>query len=133
MPGSVILESIDEKKMVTGDPAKLVKLPILKKNMKDDSYKDLAKKILTEYCDWSNEYNKTEWKFENDVLNFNSSKSIKINSESHIVILTEPGQVRNGLYFNLPDLTTDSGRDPLKLKLEEFLRLHYGLIFLQPS
>lgn len=136
MPGTVLLESVETNKMVVGDPAKLVKVPLLKQPMKNEKYKDFARRILTEYCDWSNEYSKTDWKIEDDVLFFSkkrSALSLSVDGESDIVILTEPGKIRNGMYFNFCDLTTDSSRDKLKLKLEDFLRLHYGLIFLEPS
>jgi len=136
MPGTVLLESVEANKMVVGDPAKLMKVPILKQPMKNEKYKDFARKILTEYRIWSNNYNKTDWKIEDDVLFFNENRnasSLSVDGESDIVILTEPGKIRNGMYFNLCDLTTDSTRDTLKMKLEDFLRLHYGLIFLDPS
>ena len=134
LPGTVLVENIEPNKMVVGDPAKLTKVPLLRKAMSDEKIKDFAIEILSKYCEWSNEYNLTNWKFENGVLTLNPKRnklSVCVDCEADIVIFTESGKKREGIYFNLRDLKTDNTRHPEKLKLEQYMRLHYGLTFLE--
>ena len=133
LPGTVLIENIEPNKMVVGDPAKLTKVPLLRKSISDEKIKDFAMEILSKYCEWSNEYELTNWKFENGVLMIKHKRnklSVSVDCDSDIVIFTEPGKKRDGMYFNLRDLTTDTARHSEKLKLELFMRLHYGLTFL---
>jgi acetyltransferase-like isoleucine patch superfamily enzyme len=133
LPGSVIVENIEPNKLVVGDPAKLIKLPLLRKKINDEKIKDFANEILSQYCKWSNEYKNTKFKYENEVLFINHKHKkllVSTNSDSDIILFTQAGEKRAGMFFNLRDLTTDSSRNSEKLKLEQFIRLYYGLTFL---
>ncbi len=134
LPGTVIVENIEPNKMVVGDPAKLTKIPLLRKSMDDEKIKDFATDILIKYCEWSNEYRKTNWELKNDalIINYKHKKlSVCVDCEGDIVLFTEAGKIRNGMYFNLRDLTTDNSMHPEKLKLEQYIRLYFGLTFLE--
>ena len=134
LPGTVLLENVEANKLVVGDPAKLNKVPILRRKISDEKIKDFAKEIILNYCTWSNEYEKSGWTFENDVLEINHKHhklSVCVDSEGDIVIFTEPGKQRAGMYFNLRDLTTDDSQNSEKIKLEHYMRLYYGLTFLE--
>ncbi len=133
LPGSVILENIPPRRMVVGDPAKMVNVPLLQRPMQKENLEEFAHKILQDYCYWSNEYRGTNWQHSNGVLELDhrgKTFTISANGTGDIVLFTQKGQKRNGMYLNLVDLTTDERQHPVKRKLEEFLRLHYGLIFL---
>jgi acetyltransferase-like isoleucine patch superfamily enzyme len=133
MPGTILLESVGPKRMVTGDPAKLNNLPIFFTPIHDNSIKELSEKILKEFCNWSNEYEKTSWTYQNSTLRINHNNrnmSVAIDGPGDIILLTEAGDKSEKMYFNLADLSTDESRDPMKLKLEAFMRLYFGLIFL---
>jgi acetyltransferase-like isoleucine patch superfamily enzyme len=135
LPGTVLVENVEPNKMVVGDPAKLTKVPLLRRKIRNDKIKDFAMEILSEYCKWSNEYKQTNWNYENGVLIIKNKRSEKlsvgVDCEGDIMILTEPGEKREGMYFNLRDLTTDNARNSEKVELEHYMRLHYGLTFLE--
>ncbi len=134
LPGTVIIENIEPNKMVMGDPAKLTKIPLLRKAFSAEKVKNFAMEILSKYCEWSNEYNKTNWKLNNGVLLINQKRkelSVCVDDEGDIALYTERGKKRNGMYFNLCDLTTDNSTHPEKMKLEQYMRLHFGLTFLE--
>ena len=57
-------------------------------------------------------------------------RSICIDGVADIVLLTQAGDRSNGVYFNMSDLVTDASRDAVKLHLERFMRLYYGMTFL---
>jgi acetyltransferase-like isoleucine patch superfamily enzyme len=133
LPGTVLVENVEPNRLVVGDPAKLTKVPLLRKPISNEKIKDFAIEILSKYCEWSNEYKLTNWKFENGVLMITRKRnklSVSVDRDSDIVIYTKPGEKRKGMYFNLRDLTTDNARHSEKLKLESYMRLHYGLTFL---
>jgi acetyltransferase-like isoleucine patch superfamily enzyme len=134
MPGTVLVENVAAKRVVVGNPAKLNDFPVFLIPRKPDFCEELAPKILKEYRSWSNEYKGTNWQVEDGVLKIprgNRNFSISINGDGDIALLTRRGEIRDGMYFNLAHLTTDEGRHPEKSKFEAFLRLHYGLIFLE--
>ena len=136
MPGTVLVESVGSKRVVVGNPAKLNDFPVFLIPRKPGFCEELAPKILKEYCSWSNEYKGTNWQVENGVLKIPErwhTFSISVNDDGDIALLTAKGQVRRGMFFNLADLATDETRHPEKLKLEAFLRLTYGLIFLEKN
>ena len=137
LPGTVLIENVEPYRMVVGDPAKLTKVPLLRKKIIGEKITEFAAKILSEYCEWSNNYKETRWKVEDGLLIINSRRgklSVGVDErESDIAILTESGKIRNGMYFNLIDLTTDDIKHPEKLKLELYMRLHYGLTFLEKN
>jgi acetyltransferase-like isoleucine patch superfamily enzyme len=133
LPGTVLVENVEPNKMVVGDPAKLTKIPLLRKCISDENIKDFGLEILSKYCEWSNEYKKTNWKLNNGVLLINEKRkkfSVCVDGEGDIVLFTEPGKKNNGMYFNLRDLTTDNSMHPEKVKLEQYIRLYFGLTFL---
>jgi hypothetical protein len=133
MPGTILLESVGPKRLVAGNPAKLNNLPFFLSKMHQKSIKELAERILSEYCTWSNEYNKTSWIYKDSTLKINDkyrNVSVTIDVSGDIVLLTNPASRIESVYFNLADLSTDDSRDPVKLELEKFMRLYFGLIFL---
>lgn len=133
MPGTVLVESITSKRLVVGDPAKMNDFPIFLIPRPGNFLKELAPRILEEYREWSNEFKGTNWQMNDGSLTLNHKKrplSISVDGDGDMVLLTDKGEVRNGMFFNLADLTTDEKRHPEKLKFEAFMRLQYGLIFL---
>lgn len=134
MPGTTLLESIEENKMVTGDPAKLLKVPILKRPIKDENLKTFAQKIITQYYDWATKYKKVDCRLDDNILSIKHKRKLITlgpTNDCDITIFTEAGKAKKGMYFNLADLSTDKFRHPVKLELESYLRLYYGLIFLE--
>jgi acetyltransferase-like isoleucine patch superfamily enzyme len=134
LPGTTLLRSIDKKRMATGDPAKLVNLPRFLIPRESDYLEKLSVEILEKYCEWSNEYNNTKWQVEKGTLKIPKGKiniSISVNNNGDITLLTEKGATREGIYFNLADLSTDGKRTMEKREFEAFMRLYYGLIYLQ--
>jgi acetyltransferase-like isoleucine patch superfamily enzyme len=133
LPGTILLESVEPKRMVSGNPARLNNLPVFLAPIHDHSIKEIAAKILIEFCNWSNEFENTSWSFRDSTLRVNHkqrSMTITVDSPGDIVLLTNKGDRNGSMYFNLADLSTDESRDPMKLKLEAFMRLYFGLIFL---
>lgn len=133
MPGTVVVESIDSKRVVVGNPAKLNNFPVFLMPRKSNFLEELAPNILRKYCEWAHEYHGKEWQITNGILKIpykNSYLSISVNSPGDIVLLTAKGESREGMFFNLADLTTDQKRHVVKSDFEAFMRLYYGLIFL---
>ena len=133
MPGTVLVEDVPARRLVAGNPAKLSTYPLLLAKQDRESIDKLANRILEEYCGWSNEYKGTDLKIEDGRLKIRNGRNyfvISANEGGDIVLLTAPGETRNGMYFNLSDLKTDSELHPEKSNLEDYMRLYYGLIFL---
>lgn len=133
LPGTILLESVESKRIVSGNPSKLNNIPLFLGSTNDNFIKELAQKILIDFCNWSNEFKKTNWKYHDSVLTVSHrSRRIKITVDApgDIVLLTTKNNTKEKVYFNLADLSTDKCRDPIKLKIESFMRLYYGLIFL---
>lgn len=133
MPGTILLESVAPRRLVAGDPAKSNNLPIFLSKMHQNSIKELAEKILIDYCNWSNEYNNTSWIYKDSTLKIKDKSryvSVTVDIPGDIVLLTTSAMRAESKYFNLVDLSTDESRDPVKLELEKFMRLYFGLIFL---
>jgi acetyltransferase-like isoleucine patch superfamily enzyme len=133
MPGTVLMESIASKRMVAGNPAKLVNYPVFLRPVKPGFVENLAPRILEEYREWSNEYKGTNWQMVNGslVTEYKKKKfTISVRGKGDIVILTTPGKETNGMFFNLADLKTDNSMHKAKIKFEAYIRLYYGLIFL---
>ena len=133
MPGTVLVESVASKRLVAGNPAKLSNLPVFLVPRGPDFIEKLAHEMLQEFCSWSNEYKDTNWQINKGALQLDYKSRdflVSVNNEADIVLFTESGKNSNDMYFNLIDLRTDKNRHPIKLELEAFLRLHYGLIFL---
>ena len=133
LPGTILLESVGSKRMIAGDPVKLTNLPIFLDSQKENSLREIAENILIEYCKWSNEYEKTSFIYKDSTLRINCKGRnilVTIDMPGDIVLLTNQGNNFGNIYFNLADLSTDGSRDPMKLKLEAFMRLYFGLIFL---
>lgn len=136
LSGTVLLESIASGRMIVGNPARLTNIPVFLMPRKPGFLEDLTGRILEEFRSWSNEYKGTRWTMEDGVLKVDHRfrrLSLSANGFGDIVLLTAPGARRNGMYFNLADLTTDGARHPVKANLEAFMRLYYGLIFLEEA
>jgi len=133
MPGTILMESVGPKRLVAGNPARLNNVPVFSLPIHDNSNKELAEKILKEYCTWSNEYKKTSWLYQNSTLTIYDRKRtvlVTVDEPGDIVLMTRKGDANGRMYFNLADLSTDESRDPVKLEFESFMRLYFGLIFL---
>lgn len=134
MPGTVILESIGNKRLVVGDPAKIQNIQIMLKPFNHDSFEKFALDTLREYCNWSNEYKNRNLLYENGMLKIPMRRRdfiVKINDNNcDIALYTNAGVKRDGMFFNIRDLLTDGKCHPEKNKIEEYMRLYYGLIFL---
>ena len=55
---------------------------------------------------------------------------ITVNDDGDIILCTQINIPPNRMYFDLTKLKTDPRQHALKRKLEEFMRLYYGLTFL---
>jgi hypothetical protein len=134
MPGTTLSRSVPPGTLVAGDPANLTSVPTSVLLQKPDSMEHLASEILEKFCNWSREYKNTHWSVSQNVLKAELRRRRYIisvdDSDADIVLYTENGEKNHGMYFNLADLTTDRRRDPLKIELERFMRMYYGLIFL---
>jgi acetyltransferase-like isoleucine patch superfamily enzyme len=133
MPGTVLLESIKPKRIVVGNPAKLNNIPFFLKGVQSVPLEKLAIEMMNNYCNWSNEFNKTLWTVQDHSLEIkfrNKPCKITINTPGDIIFFTEKGRRSEGMYFNLADLSTDDHQNRYKLELESYLRLYYGCIFL---
>lgn len=133
MPGTVLLESIASGRMVSGDPAKLINIPNITLGKQITDLESFAGKLLAAYCEWSNENFDTQWEIKSGVLYIKKrwrTYTISINEESSIVLLTRSGETRNGMYFNIADLTTDPAHSRIKEHFDDYMRLYYGLTFL---
>lgn len=133
LPGTVLLENVEPMRIVAGDPGKLMKLPILQQPVKKENMRKFGNEVLNGYCQWSNEYKETDWQVINGSLRIKHRSryyEITLGSSGDIILITQEGTGGKEMYFNLTDLSTDETKHPVKQKLEEYLRLYYGLIFL---
>jgi acetyltransferase-like isoleucine patch superfamily enzyme len=133
LPGSVVLENVERRRMVVGDPAKLLNVPLLIQPKSPEKLVDFAKEILLDYCNWSNGKKGTNMEIRENTLIIKHKRktlTVAIDELGDIVLLTQKGLKGEGIYFNIADLTTDDSRNRVKLDFEKFLRLHYGLVFL---
>ena len=131
MPGTIVLRSLKPHRLVAGDPANQANLPLFRSP--DTGIGDLAHEILVEYSAWERQMKGAKTTMSGGILYVRyrgRSLSVSINGETDIVILTHKGEQRDGMFFNIIDLVTDPGRYAIKLRLEGFMRLHYGLTFL---
>lgn len=132
MPGTVLMESVATRRMVVGDPAKLNNFPVFLRP-KPTSLEKIANEILMEYANWMGTIEGKYCQVADGILTTrhrNKELSISVNGTGEIILCTDSGHSPEGMYFNLADLTTDKGRHPVKSKIEAFMRLRYGLIFL---
>jgi len=134
MPGSVVMENIGTNRLVVGDPAKNSNIPMLLTPIKCENLEKFAGDMLKEYCIWSNEYKNRNILFAGGTLRIHDRGrdfTVKINdNDCDIVLYTNVGAKRDGMFFNIPDLLTDERCHPEKDKIEAYMRLYYGLIFL---
>lgn len=138
MPGTVLVQSVGAHRLVSGNPAKLVNIPMFLNRKKNLRLDEVAHEILTEYCNWCKQFDAIRPCVQDGQLRLpykNESVTVTIDGGGDIDLLTEKNATRNGMYFNLADLTTDNQHHPVKVKLEEYMRLYYGLTFieLQPT
>ncbi|GFE58369.1 hypothetical protein [Geobacter sp. AOG1] len=133
LPGTNLIESVAAKRMVVGDPAKLSNFPVFLCPRKPGFLEKLANEILEEYGGWMRETEGVNCHITDGIFRAkyrHRDVSISVGGNEDIILCTSPGERREGMYFNLADLTTDESRHPIKLKIEAFMRLRYGLIFL---
>ncbi len=134
LPGTVVSKDVKPNSLVTGDPACLKSVPIFPIIRRPDDMELFAANILKEFCNWSNEYKGSKCFLAQNALIVNFRKKqykISVNDDgADIVIYTEAGKNRHKMYFNIADLATDGNQHPLKIRLENFMKLYYGLIFI---
>ncbi len=133
MPGSIVLEDIPAKRTYVGGPAGNKLLPQFKSMKIANDLGGFGKTILSEYMHWSNTYEGTTYKIENEKLNLGKNLVVGIDTPADIQLLTQSGAKAKGMYFNLADLSTDSSRNKEKVKFDDYMRLYYGMTFLTPT
>jgi acetyltransferase-like isoleucine patch superfamily enzyme len=132
MPGTVLLESVGSQRLVAGNPAKLVNIPLIRRSRKKD-LDVIGHEILEKYREWVMENKEREYTFLDGTLEvpFKGTRiRISVDGDTDIVLLTKSGEKTGGMFFNLADLTTDSGKHPVKKEFEAYMRLYYGMTFL---
>jgi acetyltransferase-like isoleucine patch superfamily enzyme len=132
MPGTVLLESVGSYRLVAGNTVKLMNIPLFRTDRKAKLVQ-LAAEILERYCQWADEFDHASASLSDGVLRIRYRRkelSISVNGTSDVVLLTREGERREGMFFNLADLTTDTRRNSAKMKFEAFMRLYYGMTFL---
>jgi len=135
MPGTILVESVGEKRVVSGFPAEMKSVPLFLVPIPEPKLNEFGRKILEEYSQWTASYAEHTYKFEDGVLTMDGKGTVitvAVDQEADIVLYTQKGKSRNGPYFNISDLTTDKSSHPRKRDLEAYMRLYYGLIFLEP-
>jgi acetyltransferase-like isoleucine patch superfamily enzyme len=133
MPGTVLVESVPGGRLVAGNPAKLINMPLVLVPRKPGFLEEIAERAIRDYHAWAMEYHEARWTLTEGTLLIpyrGKSFSISLKGDPDILLLTHAGERRAGHFFNLDDLKTDEGQHPLKSDLEAFLRLYFGLIFL---
>lgn len=131
MPGTVLMENVARQRLVAGNPARIVNVPLWRK--KNIDLRSVGKDILDHYQAFCGENGIKARRGEDDSLIVRhrmQERSICIDGEADIVLLTQPGDRTNGLYFNMADLVTDASQDRAKVHFERFMRLYYGMTFL---
>ena len=131
MPGTVVLRSLKPHRLVAGDPANQANLPLFRSP--SVNLEDLAHDILEKYSLWERDVKGATTTLSHGILYIRyrgRSLSVSVNGETDIVLLTRKGEQRTGVFFNVIDLVTDPGRGAIRLRLEGFMRLHFGLTFL---
>ena len=132
MPGTVLLRSVKPHRLVAGNPAKLVNIQLFRSSQ-GAKLEDLVVEILERYCAWERDIHGAKVTMIGGILHVKHrgrTLTISVNGESDILLLMRPGEQRDGMFFNLADLTTDEGSHATKQRFEGFMRLHYGLTFL---
>ena len=130
MPGTVLVESVLADRLVAGNPARLVNVPLWRN--KNVDLGAIGEKILSHYEEWCDEQGVVVRR-ENGSLKIRhrmQETSVSIDGDTDIVLLTRKGERTDGMYFNMADLVTDPSQDSTKLHLERFMRLYYGMTFL---
>ena len=131
MPGTVLMENVARHRLVAGNPARLINIPLWRK--KSVNLGGVGQEVLNHYETFCIENGISVTRGDGGNLTVRrhmKEKSICIDGEADIVLLTQAGDRTNGMYFNMADLVTDSSRDAVKLHLERFMRLYYGMTFL---
>jgi len=135
MPGTVLLESVGPKRLVSGNPVKLMNIPFFPSS-KNKTLEELAAAIQEQYCIWATTFDGSGAVFSNGALtitHWGRRITVSLGENADVALLTRPGETRKGMYFNLADLRTDERRHAAKSKFEGFMRLYYGLTFLSAS
>lgn len=135
MPGSTILEDVPPHKVYVGGPAGKKIIPQFKNMKHAKDLEGFGRLVLKEYMEWSNNYEETNFEMQHDdLLIKGNGKPLKVtvNGDGDIKLLTEQGATSTGMFFNLADLTTDGIRNTEKIKFDDYMRLYYGMTFLEP-
>jgi acetyltransferase-like isoleucine patch superfamily enzyme len=131
MPGTILMESVKGNRLVAGNPARLVNVPLWRK--KNIDLENVGREILDHYAAFCEENGIGIQRGSDGSLVVRrrmKEKSIGINGETDIVLLTQSGDRTNGVYFNIADLVTDTSQESTKVHFERFMRLYYGMTFL---
>jgi acetyltransferase-like isoleucine patch superfamily enzyme len=131
MPGTVLMEPVGRHRLVSGNPARLVNIPLWRK--KNIDLVSVGKGILDHYEKYCSENGVSTRRNPEGNLVIRRQmreRSVAIDGEGDIVLLTRTGVRTGGMYFNIADLATDNSNDGVKVHLERFMRLYYGMTFL---
>ena len=133
MPGTILLESVGSNRLVSGNPAKLINIPLLRNMGKTRDLNRLGREILESFSRWIIEQGAKSAEMVEQSLRVELDGrlySLAVDREADIVLVSTRESNINGMYFNIATLRTDGGRNRLKGKLEGYLRLYYGMTFL---
>ncbi|HDY75672.1 MAG TPA: hypothetical protein ENH49_04030 [Candidatus Marinimicrobia bacterium] len=133
MPGTVLLESIPKKRLVSGNPVKLRVVSLCTIKYSEDNIRNLASKTLAEFSQYVIGRNWGVENLEEGSLVINRKKhlfKITIENGGDVEILLSPGVKGDGVYLNFGDLKTCELTNSIKMDFENFLRFNYGLIFI---
>jgi hypothetical protein len=133
MPGSVLVESVGAHRLVAGNPAHMVNIPLIRKTAKARNLPAIGHEILEHYKGWLAEFEDEHLEIVDGCLIVSRGKKhyrIGVDRDAEIVLLSNPGEKRPGMYFNLATFRTDGRRDRVRQRLEAHMRLYFGLTFL---
>jgi acetyltransferase-like isoleucine patch superfamily enzyme len=136
MPGSVLVESVGAHRLVVGNPAHMVNIPLIRKTSRTKNLPAIGHEILEHYKGWLSEFEDTKLEIVDGCLivpRRSKYYRIGVDRDAEIVLLSSPEAKRPGMYFNLATLRTDGSRDRVHQKLEAHMRLYFGLTFLDES
>jgi acetyltransferase-like isoleucine patch superfamily enzyme len=135
LPGTILLESVGQRRLVSGNPVKLLNIPQVHHPGQRD-LRELGYTILNHYSEWCGDTERKQWVMNGGTLQTLHRKrifTIAVDGEGDIALYSDRGKKRDGMYFNLADLITDGRRHRIKTRFEAFMRLYYGLTFLEST
>jgi hypothetical protein len=133
MPGTVLVESVGSNRLVAGNPARLVNIPLIRKTLKARNLPAIGHEILEHYRIWLKEFEEKNLEIVDGcliVMHRRKYYRIGVDRDAEISLLSDSGARRPGMYFNLATLRTDGRHNTVRRRLEAHMRLYFGLTFL---